>query len=457
MTSYFSQHDEALHALCQHFTGSIITPQGANYEQARRVWNMRLNKRPALIARCAGEQDVVHTIRVAREYHLPFSVRSGGHDITARSLCDDGLVIDLSAMHAVTIDPATATAHVQGGATIHDLVAPAQTYGFATTTGTISSVGLAGLTLGGGYGSLMGKCGLTIDNLLSAQVVTADSQVLTASATENSELFWAIRGGGGNFGVMTAMRYRLYPISTVLAGPILYSPDQARQILCSYRTLIRAVPDELTIQIFFVQMPGVGPVLMLLPVYCGPLAEGERALQPFRQLGPGTPLADQVQPMAYADVFKLLDSSIPYGVQVSLKTQSVNELSDEIIDTLIEHAQRSTSPMSGISIHHFHGTASRVGVHETAFATRHAHHLIEIVAVWDKHDPQDQQHVQWAQQTSQALAPYALEGGYVNLLDESEQARIPLSYGPNYPRLLEAKRVYDPANVFNAAVASLTR
>ena len=436
-------------------TGHLILPEDSAYDQARQLWNEKVNKRPAALVRCASVQDVVHAVRWARSHELALSVRGGGHDFAGRALCDDGIVVDCSQMRAVSVDPERRRAMAQGGATIGDLIGATQKHGLATSTGTISSVGLGGLTLGGGYGPLSGKFGLVADNLLSAQVVTADGRLLTANATEHPDLYWALRGGGGNFGVMVSMEYRLHPISQVLSGLLLYPLDQATAVLRHYNELIKDAPDELTIQPGFIQTPDGEPALFLSPTYCGALDQGERILKPLRMFG--KPLLDQIKPVAYGALIYSIDALVPKGRRYFIQTQSLDGLRDETIAELIEQAQQFSSPLSILSIHHFHGAASRVAVSETAFGLRQDHLMVEIVAAWEQPSAEeDRRHVQWAQRGSHALAPYALQGGYVNLFDLTEQARVPLSFGPNYERLLDVKRKYDPDDVFQSTIGHIT-
>jgi FAD/FMN-containing dehydrogenase len=436
-------------------TGDIVLPEGADYDQVRRLWNGKVNKRPAALVRCANAQDVVHTVRWARSRGLALAVRGGGHDFAGRALCDDGVVIDCSQMRAASIDPAGRVARIQGGATAGDLIGAAEKDGLATATGTVSSVGLAGLTLGGGYGPLSGKYGLVADNLLSAQVVTADGRFVTTSATEHADLFWGLRGGGGNFGVVASLEYRLHPVAKVLSGLLLYPLDQAGAMLRYYGEFTATAPDELTVQPGFIQMPDGTPVLFLSPTYCGLLEEGERVLTPLRTVG--KPLADQIQPVAYGALINALNALFPKGRHYFIQTQSLNALGAETIEVLVEQARQFSSPFSAISIHHFHGAASRVALSETAFGLRRDHLMVEIVAAWEPEpSEEDQRHVQWAQSSSRNLAPYALQGGYVGLLDEGGQKRVPLAFGLNYDRLRDLKQKYDPDDVFHSTIGHIT-
>jgi hypothetical protein len=354
-------------------------------------------------------------------------------------------------MSAVAIDSARRVASIQGGATAGDLIGVAETDGLATTTGTISSVGLAGLTLGGGYGPLMGNYGLVADNLLSAQVVTADGRSVTASAQDHADLFWGLRGGGGNFGVVVSLEYRLHRLARVLAGLLLYPLDQATAMLRYYNVFIKAAPDELTIQFGFIKLPDGMPVLFISPVYCGPLEEGERLLAPLRTVE--SPLADQIQPTAYGTLIGAMNALAPKGRHYFITTRSLDTLRDETIEVLVENARRFSSPFSLISVHHFHGAASRVGASQTAFVLRQDHLMVEIVAAWEPHAlEEDQKHVRWAQQCSLALAPFSIQGGYVNLLDEGEHERVALAFGSHYDRLRDLKRIYDPDDVFHSTI-----
>jgi len=455
MTLRYRNAASSFEELAALLTGKLLLPRDAAYEQARQLWSGRINTHPAAFARCANAQDVIHTVRWARSHGLVLSVRAGGHDFAGRALREDGIVIDCSQMQAISIDREARIAHVQGGAMAGDLIDAAQKHGLATTTGTVASVGMAGLTLGAGYGPLMGSYGLAADNLLSAQVVTADGRLVTASATEHADLFWGLRGGGGNFGVVVSLDYQLYPLTKVLSGLLLYPLDQARETLRFFDEFIKGTPDELTIQSGFIQMPDGTPVLFLSPTYCGPLEEGDQVLTPLRTFG--KPLADQIQPVTYDALIKALNALVPKGRHYFGQTQSLAGLCTETIEVLIEHAQQFSSPFSFISLHHFHGAASRVAASETAFSLRQNHLMTEIFAAWEPQSPEeDQRHVLWAQGSSHALAPYALKGGYINLLDVGEQERVPLAFGLNYDRLLDLKRTYDPDDVFHSTTGHVT-
>jgi FAD/FMN-containing dehydrogenase len=453
MTTTIVQNRTFFKNLTALLTGELLLPDDAAYEQVRHLWNGNVKTQPDAIVRCVTVQDVIHTVRWIRAHELPLSVRGGGHDFAGRALSEHGVTIDLSQMRAVTIDPDARTADVQGGATAGDLIEAAQKYGLATTTGTVASVGMAGFTLGGGYGPLMGAYGLGADNLLSAQVVTANGQLMTANADEHPDLLWGLRGGGGNFGVVVSLEYRLHPLTTVLSGLLLYPLDRARAVLRNFNEFIATAPDELTIQPGFFQMPDGKTVLFLSPTYCGAIAAGEQAIAPLRTFI--EPLVDQVQPVAYNALIHGLDAMVPEGRNYYIQTQSLKGLQTETIEILLEQGLPLSSPFSMISIHNFHGAASRVGVSETAFALRQDHLMVEMIAAWEPQTPDEQRHIEWAQNLSHALAPYAFKGGYINLLDKEEQQRVPLAFGSNYERLLDIKRTYDPDDVFSSAIGHL--
>lgn len=446
------RHSAAFNDLAALLTGQLFLPQDADYEQVRQLWNGRVKTQPAAIARCSTIEDVIHTVRWTREHGLPLSVRGAGHEIFGRSLREDGVVIDLSQMKAIAIDPVARTAQIQSGVTAGELIGAAEKYGLATTTGTVSSVGMTGLTLGGGYGPLIGAHGLAADNLLSAQVVTADGQLITASSEKHPDLLWGLRGGGGNFGVIVSLEYRLHPLTKVLSGLLLYPLEQARTVFRNFNEFITTAPDELTVRSGFLQIPDGQTVLFLSPTYCGSLEMGEQAIAPLRTFG--TVLVDQMQSVSYNELIHSSDAFTPKGRHYYLQTQSLDGFQTETIEALIEQGLPLPSPFSAINIHHFHGAASRVGVSETAFALRQDHLMVELIAAWEPQDD-EQRYIQWAQNLSQALAPYAFKGGYINLLDEQEQERVRLAFGSNYERLLDLKQKYDPDDVFRSTIGHL--
>jgi FAD binding domain len=329
MTTTIVQNQAFFKDLTALLTGKLLLPDDAAYEQVRHLWNGNVKTQPDAIVRCLTVQDVIHTVRWTRAHGLPLSVRDGGHDFAGRALSENGVTIDLSQMRAVTIDPAARTAQVQGGATANDLIEAAQKYGLVTTTGTISSVGMVGFTLGGGYSPLIGAYGLAADNLLSAQVVTADGQLVTANAQEHPDLLWGLRGGGGNFGVVVSLEYRLHPLTTLLSGMLLYPLEQARTVLYNFNEFIATAPDELTIESGFFQIPDGQTVLFLSPTYCGSIESGKRAIAPLRTFG--EPLVDGVQPITYNALIHGLDATAPKGRHYYIQTRSIQGLQAETI------------------------------------------------------------------------------------------------------------------------------
>src|SRR3954447_927507 len=351
--------------------GSLLASGQDGYESARRVWNGNVDRRPALIARCAGVADVQQAVNFARMHRLLVSVRGGGHAVSGYGTNDDGLVIDLSALKGIQVDPATRTARAQAGVLWRELDHETQAFGLATTGGTVSNTGIAGLTLGGGLGWLMGVHGLTVDNLLSADVITADGQFRTASAKEHADLFWALRGGGGNFGIVTSFEYRLHPVSQVLGGVVIYPLDQAGEVLRFYRDFCPGLPDEAEAFCVILTSPEGIPVVALALGYNGPVADGEKVLAPARQFG--RPVADLVGPMPYQARQKLLDEPNAIdGLHRYWRSAFTRQISDGLIDVLTDTAASFTSPLSAMVFFYVHGAATRVPVTETAFAARRA-------------------------------------------------------------------------------------
>ena len=358
-----------------------VLVSGLSYDEARRIWNDAVDHRPALIVRAQTPTEVQSAIRAARSNQLPLSVRGGGHDWAGRALRHGGLVIDLSTMRRVTVDPRERIATVEGGATADDVIAAAAPHELAAATGTVRSVGMAGLTLGGGYGPLMGRFGLALDNLLGAEVVLADGRLVTTDATHEPELYWALRGGGGNFGVVTSMRIRLHPIHQVLAGFVMYPWSQAADVWERLNTVLATAPDELTVQSGALTGPDGNPTLFLAPAWSGDLAPGEKAVDELQRLG--TPLSSQVAPMAYTDVLGLSDAWVTTGRHFAIRTRTVADFAPDVVSALVGAGSTVTSPLSGIVIHHFHGAAARVPGDATAFGIRRDHLMVEIVAAWE--------------------------------------------------------------------------
>ncbi|MFI1094845.1 FAD-binding oxidoreductase [Streptomyces sp. NPDC020917] len=428
--------------------GQVATG-GPQYDAGRSVWNGAVASRPGVVVRCADPAEVRAAVLAAREFGVPLSVRGGGHDWAGRALTDGGLTIDLSGLRRVTVDPVAKVAEVPGGATAADLVSAAQPFGLTAATGTAGSVGMAGLTLGGGYGPLSGRFGLALDNLLSADVVLADGSAVTADAEREPDLFWALRGGGGNFGVVTSMRVRLHAVPTLLSGMVMYPGDQAGSVLAGLSDVLADSPDELTVQFGVLPGPDGEPVVFLSPTWSGDdAAAGERALAPLGTLG--TPLAVHVAPLTMPEMLAAIDAQFPFGRHAEIRSRSVPSLTAGVRDMLSLAGSTVTSPLSAVSVHSLHGAAARVPVAETAFGNRDPHLMIEIIAQWEPGDARAADHRAWAGHLTAALESDALPGGYPNLLGTDEGARIAHAYGPNTERLVAVKRRFDPDDVFRA-------
>jgi FAD/FMN-containing dehydrogenase len=426
------------------FHGSVILPADSAYDAVRKIWNASVDRRPGMIARCAGAADVAQAVRFARAHDLVVAVRGGGHNVGGRALCDDGIVIDLSAMRGVLVDPDRRTVLAQAGATLGDVDRETHLFGLAVPLGVVSRTGIAGLTLGGGVGWLVRKYGLTCDNVLSFEVVTAEGAPVTASADRNADLFWALRGGGGNFGIVTSFLYRAYPVSTVLGGLIVYGRDEAGRVLRHYRDFMASAPEELTAYAGLVCTPDGVPAVAVIACHCGDRADAERALRPLREFG--SPLMDGIQEMPLPAMQRLLDEAFPDRSYNYWKSTFVTELSDAVIDLVIEHANRARSPMSAVVLEFYGGAAARVGGTDTAFAQRQAQYDVGIMAQWTDPAAADQ-HIAWARALFDALKPHS-SGYLLNFLGEEGHDTVRAAFGENYPRLAELKRKYDPTNFF---------
>ena len=440
------------------FQGRLISSDHADYDIARAVWNGAIDRRPRLIARCIGAADVVAAVRFAREHDLEIAVRGGGHNVAGTAVCDQGVVIDLSAMRGVRVDPVNRTAWVQGGALWGDVDHETQMYGLATTGGIVSHTGVAGLTLGGGLGWLMRKHGLTVDNLLAVDMVMANGEPLRASEDEHPDLFWALRGGGGNFGVVTAFEFRLHSLGpTVLAGPIFWDASDAGSVLRFYRDFIREAPDELGTVVRFGTAPPLPaipeslhwrPVVMVGTCCAGSIPDGERRLAPLRAFR--TPLLDLVGPTPYVAFQSALDSTVLHGWNYYWKSTHLPELRDDLIDVIAGHAFRCSSPRSYVALFHLKGAVSRVAEGGTAFGNRQASHAITLDGVWRPGEDFGGRDTAWTREFFAALSRFR-EGVYVNFLGGDEHPdRVREAYGDSvYDRLVEVKTTYDPDNVFH--------
>ena len=439
--------DQALiDAFAKDFQGRVILPRDVGYDKARQIWNASIDKHPGMIARCAGVADVVHAVKFARANELLIAVRGGGHNVAGRALCDNGLVIDLSEMKGVFVDPGQRLVRAQAGATLGEVDGETHLHSLAIPFGVVSRTGIAGLTLGGGVGWLVRKYGLTCDNLLSCEVVTAEGEVVTADEQTNADLFWGLRGGGGNFGIVTSFLYRAHPVSVVLGGPILYARDQAAAVLRHYRAFMATAPEELTAYAGLISTPDGTPATAVVVCYCGDLAEGERVLQPLR--GFGSPFVDAVQPLPLPAMQKLFDDSFPDGTYNYWRSTFLKVLSDEVIDLLVEHGNRAASPLSAVVLEFYGGAAGRVAPDATAFAQRQAEYNLGITAQWTDAAEADR-HVGWVRALADALAPHSSGGYLLNFVGDDNPDAIRGAFGSNYARLVELKNKYDPTNFFS--------
>jgi FAD/FMN-containing dehydrogenase len=442
------------------FRGDVITPEHHEYDRARAVWNGTVDRRPKVIARCSGTADVAAAVRFARDRDLEVAVRGGGHNVAGTAVCDDGIVIDLSAMRAVSVDPVERTALVQGGALWGDVDHETQAHGLATTGGIVSHTGVGGVSLGGGIGWLMRKHGLTVDNLVEAEVVTAGGEIVRASTNEHPDLFWALRGGGGNFGVVSSFRFALHPVGpTVMAGPVFWAAEDTTDVLRFYREFLTDAPDELGNVVRLGTIPPLPvvdedlhfrPAIAVGSCYAGSVEDGERAVRALRQFG--APLVDLLGPKRYVDHQSGLDDTVPHGWRYYWKATNLAGLSDEVIDIVAEHAYDAASLRSYAGMFHMGGAVARVPREATAYPGRDVEHNIVIDAAWlpEQDDTVGAAETAWARTFLDALQPHSV-GAYVNFLDSDDDAsRVREAYGDDtYRRLSEVKAKYDPGNVFH--------
>src|SRR5215831_11134022 len=440
----------AVSELAGRFSGQLLQPADAGYEEARKVHNGLVDRRPALIARCRGVGDIVDAVSLARKLNLEVAVRGGGHNVAGRATVDAGLMIDLAPMKGVHVDPSSRSVRAQGGVIWAELNRETQLHGLAVTGGVVSTTGIAGLTLGGGLGWLMGKHGLALDNLRSVEIVTAEGKVLRASKEKNSDLFWAVRGGGGNFGIATSFEYQLHPVGpTVTGGLIAFPFDRARDVLRFFRDRTASLPDEHTLFAGLIHAPdGSGTKLaVLVTCHSGPLADGEKAVQPLKTIG--SPAMDAIGPMPYSQLNSMLDAAYPKGALNYWKSSFLAALSDDAIDTMIESFARCPTPMGQILLEHFHGAATRVAVSETAFPHRAEGYNLVVISQWMERANTDRC-IAWAQQSYARMERFFASGRYVNYLGDDETGDpVAVAYGPNYRRLQELKSKYDPNNFFH--------
>jgi FAD/FMN-containing dehydrogenase len=435
--------------------GEVRLPLDTGYDDARQIFNAMIDHRPALIARCAGAADVVTCVEFASAHGLEVSIRGGGHNVSGKAVCEGGLMIDLASMKSVRVNAQRRTVRAEPGLTLGELDRDCQRFGLATPTGIVSATGIAGLTLGGGIGWLGGKHGLACDNLQSVDIVTSDGKLLTASATEHPDLFWAVRGGGANLGVVTSFEYRLHEVGPVLGGAVVWPLGQARRVLRFYGEFAQSCPDELSVNAGFASAEDGTPVLGIAVAWIGPLDAGERVLKPLRSCE--SPLLDAIAPMSFVDLQRGGDAAFPRGRRHYWKAGFLRRLGPDAIDVLVHFAASRPTPQTSIGLQQMHGAAARVSPAETAFAHRHDQWDCLILTQWDR-PADDERSIRWTRDLHAQMEPYLERAVYVNDLGADDGARVRAAYGANYERLAAIKTKYDPSNFFrwNQNVATAT-
>jgi FAD/FMN-containing dehydrogenase len=436
----------AVEELKESLRGRLLRTADDGYDQARKVWNGMTDKRPALIIQCAGVADVINSVNFARDNGLLVAVRGGGHSIAGHSVCEGGILIDLSLMKSIRVDPVNRTARAEGGAKWGDFDHATQAFSLATTGGTNSDTGIAGLTLGGGLGWLAGKYGLACDNLLSVDVITADGRYLTASGHENQDLFWGLRGGSGNFGVVTSFEYQLHKVGPVLAGMVVYPFEKAKEVLKFYSEFSSNIPDELNTVGALLASPEGSKVVAIAVCYNGPINQGEEVLRPLQEFGP--PLANQIASMPYMAIQTALDGSFPRGRQYYWRASLIKQIGNDAIDTIVDYFAAVPSPFSLLGFQQLGNAANRVGQNDTAFSHRDALYDFLMLSGWE--DPSEAEgNIQWTREVSNSMEPSLHGGFYVNGLGEDAESRVRNAYLPEtYQRLVTLKKKYDPKNLF---------
>lgn len=446
---------EALEGLIGSLRGSVSAPGESGYDEARAIWNAMIDRQPGMVVHCKGAADVRQAVNFARENDLVVAVRSGGHNIAGNAVCDNGLMLDLSGMTSVRVDPVQKRAWVEPGATLGDLDKEAQAFGLAVPLGINSTTGVAGLTLGGGFGWITRKFGMSIDNLVSADVVTANGELVKASDSENPDLFWALRGGGGNFGVVTSFEFQLHPVGPeVLSGLIVHPIDGAKELLQAYGPIATSAPDELTVWVVLRKAPPLPflpeewhgrEVLVFALCYCGDMDEGEKAIADLRALG--DPIADVVSPHPFTGWQTAFDPLLEPGARNYWKSHDFTELTDDAIDDLLEAIHRLPTPECEVFVAHVGGAMSRVAEDATAYPQRKSHFIMNVHTRW-REAHADDDCIKWARDLFDATAKYAVGTVYINFMPADETDRVETAYGSNYKRLSEVKAKYDPGNLF---------
>ena len=441
-------YDRAVSDVACRFSGQLLNATDVEYEEARKVHNGLIDKRPLLIARCRGVADVVDAVKLARALDLEVAIRGGGHNVAGRATIDGGLMIDLMPMKGIYVDPQARTARAQGGVTWAEFNRETQVHGLAVTGGVVSSTGIAGLTLGGGLGWLMGKYGLALDNLRSVELVTAEGEVLRTNEEEHPDLFWAIRGGGGNFGIATSFEYELHSVGPTVTGGLIAHPfERARDVLRFFRDTTASLPDDVTIFAGLIHSPDGEKLSAMLACHCGSLEDGENAMRPIKEFR--SPLMDTIGLISYSDLNSMLDNGYPAGALNYWKSSFLKELSDDAIDAMIECFDACPTPMGQMLLEHFHGAATRIGVSDTAFPHRADGYNSLVLSQW-MNPAENDRCIAWARQSYGQMEPFVGPGRYVNYLGDDEPGDPAVAaYGPNYSRLQEIKTKYDPTNFFH--------
>jgi FAD/FMN-containing dehydrogenase len=440
--------EQGLEAFAQSIRGGVLRVGDAGFDGARSIWNAMIDRSPSVIARCVSPADVINSVNFGRDRNLQIAVHAGGHSAAGSSVCDGGLMIDVSPMKGIRVDPERQTVRAEAGLTWAEFDRETQAFGLATTGGVVSTTGIAGLTLGGGIGWLGRTHGLSCDNLLSVDIITADGHLRTASASENADLFWAVRGGGGNFGVVTSFEYQLHPIEPlVTAGLLVWPRPMALDVLRAYRDFTQGAPENASAYAGLGTSPDGVPIVVLIAFHHGPTGEAETLFGPLRRLGP--PVADMIQPMPYTAAQGMLDAINPPGNRVYWKSEILRTIDDSVVETVIDRAAHCPSPLSATLIEFYGGAINRVGVSETAYPLRDATYALNVIAYWTD-SAQDDANVGWARDTFEAMQPYSPGSVYVNFLGvgDGTEDRVKAAYGPNYARLADIKRTYDPNNLF---------
>lgn len=435
----------AMQALRARLQGEMLKPGDAGYDEARRIYNAMIDRRPAVIVRCGATDDVVAAVEFAREHDLAVSIKGAGHNVAGNAVCEGGVMIDCSRMKGIEIDTARRTAEAQAGLTLGDFDKATTAHGLFTTMGVVSKTGIAGLTLGGGLGWLMGKFGLACDNLIGAEMVTAEGKVVRTSEQENSDLLWGLRGGGGNFGIVTRFEYRLHPVEPLMGGLILHPASELESLLHFYREQTAACPDELTLVAAMLNLPDGTPACGLGVAYCGDPAAGEKAVARLREFG--KPIVDTVAPIPYVQQQSMLDDGYPAGLHHYWKASMMEAVSDEAVRLMGEYFRRRPSPLTQMFLEHIHGAASRVAPTATAFAHRREQFNFAVFGIWPE-PKETRTNMAWLQEFWEKFQPYRTRGAYVNYLGQEGAERVREAYGPNYERLVALKQQYDPTNFF---------